>query len=56
MEVVVKVGEQWEVAVKLGVDSEVAVYESEKWWSKWVQNLKWPYLKMGSGDASGCRI
>jgi hypothetical protein len=37
-----------------------------KWWLVWVQNLKWPCVrmesghesgfKMGSGGQSGCRI
>ena len=34
MEVVVKVGETW----------EVVVHENGKWWSKWVWNLKWLFV------------
>jgi len=32
IERVMKVGEKWEVAIKLGVKSEVAMYENGKWW------------------------
>jgi hypothetical protein len=33
---VVKVGEKWEVVVKVGIEFEVAICENEKWLSKWV--------------------
>jgi hypothetical protein len=49
---VVKVGDKWEVVVKVGAESEVAMYENGKWWSKWEHNLKWPCLKMESGGQS----
>jgi hypothetical protein len=32
--------EKWEVAVKVGVESEVAMCENGKWWSKVVRNGK----------------
>ena len=32
MEVVAKVGETWELAIQLGVKSEVAMHENGKWW------------------------
>jgi hypothetical protein len=43
--VAVKVGE---VVVKVGVEYEVAMSEMEA-----VQNLKWQWVKMGSGSQSG---
>jgi hypothetical protein len=39
-------GGKWEVVVKVGVESEVAMHENGKWWSKWVCNLKWPCVKV----------
>jgi hypothetical protein len=36
-----------EVVVKVGVESEVAMHENGKWWSKWVWNLEWQ-------KAAGC--
>jgi hypothetical protein len=49
---VTKVGEKWEVAVKVGTEFEVVMPESRKWWSKWVQNLKRSCAKMENGGQS----
>jgi hypothetical protein len=43
---VVKLGEEWEVVLTMCVESEV-----ER--SKWVQNLKWPFLKIENSGQSG---
>jgi hypothetical protein len=51
--VVVKVGEKQEVAAKVSADSEVAMCENGKWWSKWVQNAKWQCMKMEIGGQNG---
>ena len=46
-------GEKWAVVVKVGAEPEVAMCENGKWWSKWVQNLNWPCVKMENGGQSG---
>jgi len=48
------VGEEQEVAIKVGGEFEVEVSENGKWWSKWVGNLKCKLVKMESGGQSGC--
>jgi len=50
---VVKVCEKQEVVVKVGAESEAAMCENGKWWSKSVQNLKWPCVKMENSGQSG---
>jgi hypothetical protein len=41
------------VLVKVGAESEVAMCENRNWLSKWVQNLKWPCVKMENSGQSG---
>jgi hypothetical protein len=47
------VGRKWEVVVKGGAESEVSMSENGNWWSKWVQNLKQPCVKMENDGQSG---
>jgi hypothetical protein len=50
------VGEKREVVVKVGAESEMAMCDNAKWWSKWAQNLKWPCSQMESGGQNWCGI